>query len=127
MAIDVSSVFYKANTILNENLGKYSSANIIGINKEAGNSLMYLEKDITEGFFYRSSRSTEGDITDEIVMVPENARVEEALNKAVMFELVNLDGTFVRFEIKSKHLPQRPSFQWSFYVKPNQQDKRVIS
>lgn len=127
MGIDVRKAFYKANTIFNKTLGKFDRLSIIGVNKEAGNSLTYLAKDIVEGFYYQTSERLEGDATEEIVIVPGNDAIEEALTKAVMFELVNLDGTFLRFEVKSKKLPTRPSFQWCFYVKPNQQDKRVIS
>lgn len=127
MAINVSKAFFKANSILNQNLGKYDKLSIIGVDKEAGNALTYLQKDILEGFYYKCGTSTEGDITEEIVIVPESAQTEELLNKAIMFELAALDGTFVRFEIKSKHLPTRPSFQWCFYVKPNHQDRREIS
>lgn len=126
MGIDVSKAFFKANTVLNKTLGKYERLNIIGVNKQAGNALVYLYEGIVEGFYYTPGARTEGDITDELSIVPADNAVEEALSKAMMLELVNQDGSFLRFEIKSKQLPTRPSFQWCLYIKPNQQDKRVI-
>lgn len=127
MSLNVSKAFFTANSVLNKNLGKFDSLNIIGKDQSQGNALTYLAQGIVKGFYYHNVSGGEGDITETINIVPENSTVEDALKKVVIFELVNLDGTFTRFEVKSKKVPQRPSFQWVFSVHPNEQDTRVIT
>lgn len=127
MGLNVSKAFFSANTVLNQNLGKYDSMNIIGVDTTADNKLIYLAQNITKGFYYKEVSGGRGEITETINIVPENSTVENALKSVVMFELVSLDGTFTRFESKSKKLPERPSFQWVFSVKPNELDKRAIT
>lgn len=127
MGLNVSKAFYNANTVLNRNLGKFDSLNIIGIDQSQGNKLTYLVQGITKGFYYKKTSGGEGDITEVLNIVPETSDVEDALKAAVMFELVNLDGTFLRVTPKSKKPPERPSFQWTFNVKPNEQDKKSIT
>lgn len=125
MALNVSKAFYSANTILNQNLGKYDVMNIVGMDEN--NELTYLIQGITKGFYYKEVSGGQGEIRETINIVPENPTIDEALKQAVMFELVSLDGTKHRFTSKSKKVPERPSFQWVFTVKPNEQDTRVIT
>lgn len=125
MALNVSGAFFSANTILNSNLGKYDIVHIIGVTEDS-KALTYLAKDITKGFYYRDPSIEKGDAEENFRIVPENSTIEDFIKKAVMFELVNLDGTFTRYKIISKKPPDRPSFQWSFKLGPNTQDKREI-
>lgn len=125
MGLNVSKAFFNANSVLNKNLGKFDSLNIIGMDSD--NQLTYLVQGITKGFYYKKTSGGEGEITETLNIVPENSTIEDALKEVTMFELVNLDGTFLRVTPKSKKPPERPSFQWSFGVKPNEQDKRIIS
>jgi hypothetical protein len=125
MGLNVSKAFYTANTVLNKNLGKFDSMNLIGTN-QAGD-LIYLAQGITKGFYYKEPSGNEGDITELIRIVPENSTIDNALKSVVMIELVSLDGTFTRFTPQSKKVPERPSFQWEFNVKPNEQDTRAIT
>jgi hypothetical protein len=127
MSLNVSKAFFKANSILNQNVGKFDSMNIIGNDQTQDNKLVYLVQGITKGFYYKRVSSGEGDIRETINIVPENSTVEDALKKVIIIELVNLDGSFTRFTPKSKQIPERPSFQWVFSVKPNEQDTRVIT
>lgn len=127
MSLNLSQAFFTANTILNQNLGKFDTMNIIGNDQTQGNKLVYLVQGITKGFYYKRVNGEQGDIIETINIVPENSTVEEALKKGIIYELVSLDGTFTRFTIKSKKVPERPSFQWVLSVKPNEQDTRVIT
>ncbi len=99
--------------------------NLIGSNQDG--VLYYLTQGITKGFYYKGTKGGQGEITETIRIVPENSTIDTALQSVVMFELVNLDGTKERFTPTSKKTPDRPSFQWEFAVKPNQQDTRVIT
>lgn len=125
MALNVSRAFLTANTVLNQNLGKFDSINLIGSNQDG--SLYYLAQGITRGFYYKGVSGGQGEIIETIRIVPENSTIDNALKSVVMFELVGLDGTMTRFTPKSKKVPERPSFQWEFAVKPNEQDTRVIT
>jgi hypothetical protein len=124
MGLNVSKAFFKANSVLNQNLGKFDSLNIIGINQSG--TQVYLVQGITKGFYYKEASGAEGDTREILNIVPENSTVETALKNVALFELVNLDGTFIRFEPMSKKLPERPSFQWTFSIKPNREAKKVI-
>jgi hypothetical protein len=125
MGLNVSKAFYTANTVLNRNLGKFDSMNLIGSN-QAGESF-YLAQGITKGFYYKEVNGGQGEILEIIRVVPENNTIDTALKSTVIIELVSLDGTFTRFVVGSKKVPERPSFQWEFSVKPNEQDTRVIT
>lgn len=127
MGLNLSKAFFNANSVLNRTVGKFDKLNIIGVDQSQGNKLTYLAQDISKGFYYKKTSGGEGDITEILNIVPENSTIETALKDVVMFELVNLDGTFLRVTPKSKKPPERPSFQWSFNVKPNEQDTRIIS
>jgi hypothetical protein len=125
MALNVSRAFLTANTILNQNLGKFDKMNLVGSNQNG--ELFYLVKDITRGFYYKGVSGGQGEIIETIRIVPENSTIDDALKNVVMIELVGLDGSMTRFTPKSKKVPERPSFQWEFAVKPNEQDTRVIT
>jgi hypothetical protein len=125
MGLNVSTAFFAANTVLNQNLGKFDSMNIIGMN--ANQELVYLVQGITKGFYYKEGSEGRGDITEELRIVPETSVIEGYLKNVVMFELKHLDGSFSRFIPKVKKPPERPSFQWIFHIKPNEQDTRAIT
>lgn len=127
MSLNLSNVYLQANTILNQNLGKFDSLNIIGSDQSQGNKLYYLAQGITKGFYYAKVSGGQGEISELIRIVPENSTIEDALKQVFMFELVALDGSFERFTPKSKKVPSRPSFQWEFSLKPNDQDTRAIT
>jgi hypothetical protein len=125
MGLNVSRAFLAANTILNQNLGKFDSMNIVGSRQDG--SLYYIVQGVTRGFYYKGVSGGQGEIRETIRIVPETSTVENALKDVVLFELIGLDGTMTRFVPKSKKVPERPSFQWEFSVKPNEQDTRVIT
>lgn len=98
--------------------------NIVGSDQQG--ALYYLAQNITKGFYYTHTARGQGEIQETLRIVPETLEVENALKSVVMFELVGLDGSMTRFTTVSKKAPERPSFQWEFAVKPNEQDTRVI-
>lgn len=126
MGLNLSNTFNKANTILNDKVGKFDLLNLVGVDQTT-NSLVYLVQGITKGFYYRGTSGAQGEALEVLRIVPEDSTIETALQNCAIFELRNLDGSFVRYTAVAKKPPERPSFQWVFTLKPNMQDKRPIT
>ena len=128
MPINLSSVFSTVDTILNDTLSKYQGLRLIGFDQTDENKPYYLTDVITKGFYYKTKKTpVTGEVVEKLRIVPQDEDFENALQKAVMLELVEDDGSFVRFSFDTEKAPCPPNYEWVFLITPNKQDNSLIT
>lgn len=132
MSLNLSSVLFEADTILNSLLSKYVSLKFIGFNQADENKPYYLlsSNTVTSGFYFKAKRLPQtGEIIHTLRIVPETSEINDLLeNKEVkLLELTEENGNFLRCGFKTLKEPTPPNYEWVLLVTPNKQERTVIN
>ena len=127
MAINLSSAFVGINNVLNENLSKFTTMRLIGM-QQVNNSRYYASGLISKGFYYKKARNPKtGQVLETIKIVPLDDNINDLIASCKMLELADGDGNFLRFAFETDKEPNPPSYQWVLIVKPNTEDVSPIT
>lgn len=130
MSLNLSSVFHKADTILNRTLSKYVGLKFIGLDQDDENRPYYLldGDTVTTGFYFKTKRlPVTGQVVDTLKIVPNNEDENEALIEAVEIELLKEDNSFDRFSFRTYKEPHPPNYEWILLMEPNKQAQTTIT
>jgi len=132
MTLNLSSVFAGADTILNSLLSKYVGLKFIGYDQQNENSPYYLlnGETVTTGFYYKTKKlPVTGEVVETLKIVPSDDTVGDVLTskKLKYLELIDTEGNFTRFTMKTLKEPHPPNYEWLFLITPNNQEKTIIT
>lgn len=129
MSLNLSSVFYEADTILNSILSKYVGLKFIGLDQDDENKPYYMNAEaITKGFYYKTKKlPVTGQVIELLKIVPIDEDTNDIIKEAVMLELTDEDDNFLRFSFQTEKEPKPPNFEWLLSIKPNKQERTVIT